>query len=338
MSVYTLNQPADLGGADARHQAVLHALEQAILTAGQYAVEVNIHDAGILREHVADLAKQLKDGFVPADYEKIHASYRGELRLYRDKSARELSRMRAEMAAAAAVLQNLAESVARAGTGHEERVRQEVARLREAAECGEFEKLHAVVTSATQTLLESCEDMQKAHRAMVAQLRDEIRALHMEVEKERRAALTDPHTGVWNRGKLDTKVRDLMVADQPFCMFFVGVSNLSHAVTRHPPEQVKEALRAMLARLANMIGDDGTAGRWTEDVFAVIFDVPLSVLPVTLREVQFRLDGRYAVQENGKNTIVDLAVKTASVERRKGMPEAEFYPRLGQSVASITLD
>lgn len=339
MSVYTLDQSiAGPGGMAALHKAALRVLEQCMRTTGQYAVEVNAHDAAALRKHMTDLADQLEQSFVPSDYDKLHASFRGELRQYRDKSVRELSRMRSEMAAAAAVLQNLAESVASAGSGHEENLRQEVARLREAARESDLEKLRAVVAGASQALLESCEEMQRAHRAMVAQLRDEIRALHLEVEKERRAALTDPHTGVWNRGKLDDKVKDLMLTEQAFCVFFIGVSNLKHALARHPADRIKDALKAMLGRLASMVGDDGTAGRWSDDVFAVIFDVPMACLPVTQRELQFRLDGKYAVQDNGKNHLVDLAVKTAAVERPKGAREAEFYPRLSQAVASVAVE
>ena len=74
----------------------------------------------------------------------------------------------------------------------------------------------------------------KGHQAAVAQVRDEIRVLHEEVDRARNAEWTNATTGFWNRRKLDTRIAELIATDRPFCLMLVRVRNLPQIAAQHP--------------------------------------------------------------------------------------------------------
>jgi hypothetical protein len=91
----------------------------------------------------------------------------------------------------------------------------------------------------------------------------------------------------------------------------------------------------MLARLESISGEDALIGRWSEDVFAIIIDVPKEALPITAERVRLQVSGVYLVQDSGTAHELRLTAKVAMVERLKGVAEAEVYPRIGQAAFAV---
>ncbi|MFM2125102.1 MAG: Diguanylate cyclase, domain [Acidobacteriota bacterium] len=172
----------------------------------------------------------------------------------------------------------------------------------------------------------------------IAQLQDEIRSLHREVEHERRAALEDPVTHLWNRAKLDARIQDLVLLNETFCVFTLGIRNLSQ-LAASDARLHSETLRAFGRRLQNCVktsGEIGMPGRWSEDCFAIVFNLPLSGVPVAAEQLQSTLGGNYSIQLDGESHIVSLDLRVQAVERPKGGNEGAFFLSLGQAAFSIT--
>src|SRR5262249_41688714 len=150
---------------------------------------------------------------------------------------------------------------------------QEFDNLERAAETGDLSQIRAAIDHTVTTVRQSCQDMQSANNAVVAQLRDEIRSLHKEIEKERRALFTDRDSGVSNRHKVDWRLQDLLRKDEPLCVLVVGVSNLRALGEEQSRTVVDGLLQALVKRLLNLIGDDAMLGRFNEDVFVAITDL-----------------------------------------------------------------
>ncbi len=90
-------------------------------------------------------------------------------------------------------------------------------------------------------------------------------------------------------------------------------------------------LATRLQGAAGANGEIGMAGRWSAEVFAIIFNLPLASAPAGADALRKQLSGDYAIQvgESTTNLSVDVAVQ--AVERHPDAPEAAFYQNLGQA-------
>ena len=120
----------------------------------------------------------------------------------------------------------------------------------------------------------SVEQIQRGNQLVVAQLQDEIRVLHLQFEQDRKALFTDRASGAWNRQKIDIHLDNLLRQNQPFCLLMVRVRNLKRLESQHSRTVVESTLKALVSRFAAMAGDEAVIGRWTEDQFVAVLDMP----------------------------------------------------------------
>jgi len=327
----------DLEQLTALHEAASHTLSMSIEATAHYAVELHPHDAGSFREHLTLLAAQVGRASSVEDYDAVRSSFRGELRDYRDRSHEELTRLRNELKAAATAMETFANSLTASGDEHEAQIEDELRQLQAAARSGDPARMGNAIDHTIKSVSQCCQEMKKGNQMVVAQLQDELRALHLEIEKERRSLYTDRSSGVWNRQKIDGRIDDLVRRSDPFCVLLVGIRNLRSMNVEHSRTVVESSLKSMLARLSGLVGDDVMIGRWSEDVFAVVLDIDPSMAEELRERVEQKISGCYSAQENGLSTRVNMEVSVGVVERAKGADGASFYPKLGQ-IASIVVE
>ena len=75
------------------------------------------------------------------DFQTIHASFRGEVREYRDKANEWISSMRGELKSAAEAMHILSLRVAENGDGHEARLKAHLQRLTMVAQCEDLSRI-----------------------------------------------------------------------------------------------------------------------------------------------------------------------------------------------------
>lgn len=308
----------------------------AIESSAHYAVEVDPSLAAEFRKHLKTIEDQSRSAVSVDQLRSAQSSFRGELREYRDKSAEQLKKMRQEVENATAAMMVFAETVASNGENHEQEVRAKLQDLQATAKKDTIEEIRGGIGAAVAAIQSSVEQIQHGNQLVVAQLQDEIRVLHQQIEQERKALYTDRASGAWNRQKIDTHLDNLLRQNQPFCLVLVWVRNLKRLDSQHSRTVVEGTLRALITRFASLTGDDAVIGRWSQDQFVAVLDVSAARAISLSAEATARLSGTYAVQENGQAQKVTVQATAGVIDRPAGAPPDTFHSKLEQLAGAIS--
>ncbi len=317
-------------------EAAKATYEHAIRSAGQYAIELNPADADLFRQHLEVIRQQVPNTNDPEEWKTLEASFRGELRDFRDRSAGQLAEMRGEVKAAVDTMQIFAEAVHQSGEDHEVKMHGAINQLKALAQVTSLEQLQAGVVAATSAIAESVQLMRKSHQLAVAQMRDEVRLLHKQIDVERRAVYLDRATGVWNRQKMDALIFRHLEGEKTFIILLVCICNLKQMDQRYSQNVVSGALKALLQRFAGMLGENVVLGRWSEDHFAAILEGDANSAMSISRETGSRLTGSYSVQEQGLSKSVNLQVSSGIIERTQNTTAGMLEQKIQQMAQRLS--
>jgi GGDEF domain-containing protein len=170
---------------------------------------------------------------------------------------------------------------------------------------------------------------------IVAQLHDEIRSLHREMTKERKALYTDSISGAWNRDKLNLRLEELLNSGEGFSVVIVWITNLKRLEASCSQLVLEGALKAMVKRLNGVVGSDSVVGRWSHDEFVVLLDMAPSAAISLCTEISRALSTRYSVQENGVAQHLTLRIATAVADRAPASNPEKFREKLQVLVATM---
>jgi GGDEF domain-containing protein len=325
-----LEKREDLSGA------ILECYTLAIDSAAHYAVEVHPTLAVQFRAHLKVIETQSRAAVSGTQLRDVQSSFRGELRDYRDKSAEQLKKMRKEIEDATAAMQIFADTVASNGENHEQEVSAQLRGLENTAQNTNVAEIRAGIGTVVKGIESSVLGMQRANQLIVAQLQDEIRVLHQQIELERKALYTDHASGAWNRQKIDTHLDNLLRQNRPFCLLLVWVRNLKRLETQHSRTVVEGTLRALINRFAALLGEEGVIGRWSNDQFVAVLDMPVARAIALSGEATTKLSGTYAEQENGLAQRITVQATAGIIERPTGADTATFHQKLEQLSEAIS--
>jgi GGDEF domain-containing protein len=316
-------------------QATAANYAMALRAAAEYAVELEPSQAGQFRQHLNALQVALQKASREEDYQVVQSSFRGELRAYRDQSQDWLARVRGELQAAAEAMQTLANGLSANGVDHEKQLKKDLQALSSAINIEDLSQVRAVVRAAVASIAEGHDQARRANQMMVAQLHDEIRSLHREIDSERRANYTDPFSGAWNRRKCEDKLGELLQHGEAFCVVLVWLSNLKRMETSASRAVIDGTLKALVKRATGIAGKDAPIGRWSTDEFLVFLELEPASASSVSGELSKQLSSRYAIQEHGVSQQVSLRVDTVVVDRPTGTDPERFRQRLDQTSAVL---
>jgi GGDEF domain-containing protein len=281
----------------------------AVRSVSQYAVEIDPHQLAEFRRHMQGIEHQWKEAQGAEGLHAVQASFRGELREYRDRTREQLARFRKELEGAAAAMASFANGIASHGADHEEDLKNQFKRLQLVSASNDIQEIRGGIRVALGEIAISLDQVRRGNQLIVAQLQDEIRLLHQEFEAERRALFTDPASGAWTRQKLDLKIQELLRQGDRFCVIAVAFRNLSQVNQDYSRTLVEVTLKALLMRFRGTLGDDTMIGRWNEHEFVAILDMDPTDLAVIADELRRKLAGPYSAQENGLayHVVLELA-------------------------------
>ncbi len=301
-----------------------------IHASAEYAIEINPGGADEFREHLQALRRQVVAADNPVAWRATQASYRGELRDYRDKANNALARLRDDIKAATDAMHLFAESVASSDSDHEVRVRESVNRLEGLSHATDWETVRTGMRNIAASISESIEVLESSHKVSVAQMRDEIRILQKQVDTERHARQVDQVTASWNREKLDARVAELTTANRSFCLLLVCIRNLRQLNARYSGAVVENCQQSLVRRLGGMLGKEAMIGRWDENSFAAILEIPATAAMSLSRAATQHLSGAYSVQENGVAQSLSLVVVAGVIDWTAGVDDAAYQKKLRQ--------
>ena len=329
--IKTINEMDELEGV---HRAALDSYGEVLRAAAEYPVEVQPSEAQIFRRHMLALRKMLENVMQAGDFQTIHASFRGELRDYRDKANEWIAAMRAELTAAAEAMQTLSVRVAENGDDHEARLQADLKKLTGLAECEDLGRIRATVQQVAGSISRSLGQLREANNLMIAQLRDEIQSLHREMDNSRRSLFMDRGSGAWNRPKMEAQIEELLERKEGFVAVVMWISNLKRLEADCSQALIHGAMKAMVQRATAMVGapsaNHAMIGRWAEDQFLMLLDIDAAAAVAIAGDLGPKLCSRYAVQEDGISHQVTLHVSMAVVDQPLGGDRRKFRSRLDQ--------
>jgi len=310
----------------------------AIRSTAQYAIEVERGQAEEFRRHLDVLQQKLQASASSEDVQAVQASFRGELRDYRDKVQEKIAGLRKDMEAAAAAMQTFADGVTATGADHEVQVKQQLAQLDAVAASTDLGRIRSGIHNATTGIAASFEQMRRSNQLVIAALRDEIRLLHEQRESERRSLFTDRSSGVWTRQKMDSRIDELIQLNQPFCLLLIFVRNLKGLDSIHSRTVIEGALKALLQRFGALLGEDAMIGRWSEDEFAAILEVAPAAAVAFSDQAARKLSGSYSVQENGLARNVEFQTTAGVIERESAGNHADFRQKVAKLAVALSAE
>lgn len=331
------NNRTDLDRLEELQRTAADCYGLAIRSAAQYAVEVEPEPAAEFREHLGVLEGLWRAATDADEMRSVESSFRGELREYRDITRERLTRLRADVEAAAAAMATFAGNVGANSQDHEVEIKKELHRLETISTSSDLLAMRDGIHAAIKGISSSFEQMRRNTQLVVAQLQDEIRLLHEEIQAERRVLLMDRASGVWNRQKMEVRIDELVRQNDTFCLLLVTVSNLKGLDHQHSRTVIEGALKALAKRLDGVAGERAMIGRWNETDFVAILDVDTTIADAMCSDVTRRLSGTYPIQENGLAKIVTLRVRAGTIDRRAGQDQHNFDESLSQLSATLAV-
>jgi GGDEF domain-containing protein len=311
-------------------QTVRAGYGNAVRSIGQYAIEVDPLDAQLFRQHIEALGHQLYTAAAPEHWEALETSFRSELRAYQDQATEQLGRMRADLKAAADAMLIFADSLASSGLDHEEQIQEELGHLKLAMEYENLSQVRTAIGSAVGAIAASVAKIQSSHQLVVAQLRDEMRLLHKQIDTERRTLYMDRDTGLWNRQKLDSQILDRLENNQHFCLLLVRLRNLKRLEHKYSRPVVVGAIQAFLQCFTAMMGEGTFLGPWNNEIFAAILDIEQADAIAISLKATAKLSGTYSVQEKGAWLDVPLQAVAGVADHPGSDDGASFHQKLLQ--------
>lgn len=299
----------------------------ALTSTEQNVIEVDHQQATQFRRELQALVSQLGEATSPEQLMNIQDLFRGELREYRDSTHEQLRRLRKEMDAAVAALEEFAGNASARGDDHEKELKQALKTLDAAAASDRLEAMKAAIRAASADILSSFEQMQAKNQFAIAQLKDEIRLLHQKIQAGRRPGALNAET--WKRQDVDQRIDQMLGQNAPFCLVLIVLRNLKTLASRYSRGVVEEALESLQVRLRDTLGgEEAMLGRWTSNQFVAILNVSPSSAMAISRDAAQKLMEPYSFKHEGIPCTLAFQVAAGVVDRQAGSDAVKFQNKL----------
>jgi GGDEF domain-containing protein len=315
------------------HRAAVHCYSEALRSTEQNAIELDSAQAARFRAQLQALRDQLRADAGPAELEGIQTSFDTELKDYRDETRGQVQRLRQEVQAAAAAVESFAGSIGESEVNLESGLKRELNSLKQSALSNDVQEIRGAIHASTAKIAASIEQMRSANQLAIAQLKDEIRLLHQEVQAGRHSQTPDPSSE--GRRRINGRMEEFIRKNTPFSVLLVVVRNLDGLQNCFPASVIASALRGFQSRFQNLVPSSTIVDRWAKDQFAAI----LSTAPghaVDMSSVVVRgLSEPFLEQDQGAAHSVAFNPRAGVVEFRPGWDLAKFEVKLKQLAEAL---
>src|SRR5579859_8197808 len=169
-------------------RAAVNCYSQALRASGQHAVELDAAEAAHFRAQLQALRDKLQADVGARQLEAVQSGFEAELKDYWDKTRAQVQRLRKDIQAASAAVEAFAGSVSESEILLESGLKRELQNLKQSASSDDIAQIRGAIDVATAKIAASVDQMRTSNQLSIAQLKDEIRLLHQEVQAARAKA------------------------------------------------------------------------------------------------------------------------------------------------------
>ena len=286
-------------------RAALECYSLSIGAVQEHAVQVDAAQAAEFRERLQALQAQIKPDTAAGQLKDIQSSLSSELREYAESANQHIQRLRNDVRAASQAVEVFADNFAASGVDLDVEVKRQLQRLDRAAQIDDLKEVHAIVRDASSGIASQLDRMRSSNQLAIAQLKDEIRVLHQEIETARKWRSTAQSLESSSQQEMFRQIDALLRHKTPFSLILIAVRNVTGLESCHSKAAVEGALASMHVRFQNALPKGSASGRWAEGQFVATVVVEPSTAMAMSRELAKKLSGVY-VLDGGRTVTLEV--------------------------------
>ncbi len=270
----------------------------------------------------------------PANWRRSRASFDSELKDYRDKTRDQVQRLRQEVQAAAAAVESFAGSISESEGNLESGLKRELNSLKQRAFSNDVQEIRGAIHASTSKIAASIEQMRSANQLAIAQLKDEIRLLHQEVQAARRSQTSDP--ALEGRQRINGRMEEFIRKNTPFSVLLVVVRNLEGLQNCYSASVIASALRGFQTRFQNLVPSSVIVDRWANNQFvAILNSTPGHAIDMSSVVVR-GLSEPFLEQDQGGAHSVVFNPRAGVIEFRPGWDVAKLDAKVKELAEALS--
>lgn len=325
---------SDLDRLEELSRTAVSCYSQAVRSAEEHAVEVDAAQLSHFREQLQNLEARLQKTADAQELQAVQEGFDAELRAYQEKTKNKIQQLRKDMLAAKEAVEALANSITGSESDLDVDLKQELQRLNRLSESESLQELREGIHKATTRIAASFEQMRSANRMAIAQMRDEIRILHQEIQAARQRP-ADPVVVIESQKRINSRMEDLQRRGATFSVVLVVVNNLEGLRNCYSEELIENGLKSFERRLANTLPDAVMVGRWSTDQFAAVLNAPPGNAIALSQQVSKTLSAPFVEIDRGKPEALKFGVKAGVTEFRPGGDASKFQFKIQQLAMAL---
>lgn len=309
------------------HRTAVNCYSQALRSTEDNVIELDAAQAAHFRMQLQALRDQLRSDAGTSALESVQSSFDAELKVYRDKIRDQIQRLRREVKAAAAAVESFAVSINESEVNLESGLKRELNSLKQSAASDDLPVIRRAIQESTAKIAANIEQMRSANQLAIAQLKDEIRLLHQEVQAAR-SKVADPSSESHQR--MAGRMEELIKKNSAFSVLLVVLRNFDGLQNCYSANIIDSALRGFQSRFENILPSSAILGRWSKDQFAAILSTAPGNAIEMSSEVVRKLSEPFNEQDKGTSHPVVFNPRAGVIEFSPGSDSAKFQARLKQ--------
>ena len=309
---------------------------EAIGLTDRYATEFNAAQVAHFREQLRSLARQLRNALSPQHLKDVQVSFEAEVKDFQRRVHDYVEHLRREVAAAEGAVAAFSTSFNQSGSELEAGVKRDLDHLNKVAASDDIRQIRGTIQTVTARITADVGKMRSSNQLAIAQLKDEIRLLHQEIEGMQRSVRPTSEDQTPARHQLNSRMEELARRGRPFSVLLAVVKNLEGLRNCHAPKVLENGLDTLKARFENKLPGSATVARWNKDQFAAVLDIERVVAIATSRDIMQTLSKPIVEEADGALHTLVFEVTTGVIDFQPGANPVEFQSKISQLVGALT--
>ena len=315
---------SELDQLDEFKRTAVECYADAIAAVDENAVSVDASQLAEFRERIKALHVQVKPGITAEQLRALQSSFSAELHEYSEQASQHVERLRNDVRAASQAVEVFAEKFTASGADLDVEMKRELQRLNKAVGLDDLKEVRSIISNASAAIASQFERMRSTNQLAVAQLKDEIRVLHQEIETARKWRSTAESLETPKQQQIFQVIDALLREKTPFSLILVAVRNPTGLESCYPKAAIESALASLHVRFQNSLPRDSRTGSWTDAQFVAVVTVEPATAMAMSRDLAKKLSGVYVLEGartvtlNVTAGVIDWKVRTdpSSLRRR----------------------